>query len=66
MECEQSVNSYRGGSISYTVTNYISLFLNWVFNSQSFQYVFVYNFTNMYAMSHQSYFVIASSSRVNM
>ena len=54
-EWQHSINSFCGGSVSYTATNCIALFLNWVFNGQSFQYVFVYNFPNMNAMSHRSY-----------
>jgi len=43
----------------------IALFLNWVLHGQSSQYVLVYNFTNMYAMSHRSDF-FACSSRVDI
>jgi len=61
----QSVNNSDGGSGSYTALMCIVLFLNWVLCGQSFQYVRVYNFTNMHAMSHRSDF-FASSSRVNI
>ena len=47
-----SVVRFRGGSVSFTAMNCIALFPNWGFNGQSFQYVFVHNFTNMHALAH--------------
>jgi len=55
-----SVNNLCGGSVSYTAMKCIALFLNWVLHSQSFQYVLVYNFTNMHAMSHRSDFLLVA------
>ena len=63
---QRSINSFCVDSPSYTAMNSIALFLNWVFNSQSFQFIFVYNFTNMHAMSHRSYLCLVHSSRVNI
>jgi len=65
-ERQQSVNSFRVGSVSYTASNSTPLFLNWVTNGQSFQYVFVLHLTNMHAMSHRSVIFLACSSRVNI
>jgi len=56
IECPWSVNSFCGGSVSYTAMKCIALLLNWVLRDQSFQYVLVYNFRNMHAMSHRSDF----------
>jgi len=39
--------------------------INWVLHGQSFQYIFVYHFTSMHAMSHRSDF-FACRSRVNI
>jgi len=61
----QSVISLPGGSVSYTTMSGILLFLDWVLRCQSFQYVLVYNFTIMHALSHRFDF-LASSSRVNI
>jgi len=64
IECPHSVNSLGRCSECFTAMNCIVLFLNWVLCGQSLQSVLVYNFTNMYAMSHRSdYF--ACSCRVN-
>jgi len=41
-------------------------FVNEVSNGQYFQYVVVYNFTTIHAMSHRYYFCVACSSRVNI
>jgi len=65
IECAQSVNNSCGGSACYTAMKCIVLFQNCVLRSQSLQYVLVYNFTNMHAMSHRSDF-LACCSRVNM
>jgi len=54
IECPLSVNNFCGGSVSNTAMNCIALLQNWVLRCQSFQYVLVYNFTNMHAMSHRS------------
>jgi len=54
IELPQSVNNSCGGSVCYTAMNCIALLLNWVLRGQSFQYVLVYNFTYMHAMSHRS------------
>jgi len=51
-----SGNNVCWGSVSYTAMNCIALLPNWVLRGQSFQYVLVYNFTNMHAMSHRSDF----------
>jgi len=56
---------FCGSSASYTATNCMAVFLNWVLPGQSFQYVLVYNITNMHAMSHRSD-LFACSSRVNI
>ena len=64
-EHQQSIHSFRAGAITYTAMKCLALYLNCIFNSQSFQYVLVYNFTTMHAMSHRAYFVVARSSWVN-
>jgi len=56
-----SVNSLSGGSVHHIAMNCIALFPNWVLCGQSFQYVLVYNFTNMHAISHRSGFFACSS-----
>jgi len=56
-----SMNNLCGGSASYSAMNCVGLFLNWVLWCQSFQYVLVYNCTNMHAMSHRSEFCTCSS-----
>jgi len=61
----QSVNNYFGGSVRYTAMNCIALWLHWVLRGQSFQFVLVYNFTNLHARSHRSEFV-ACCCRVNI
>jgi len=65
IERPQSINNLCGGSVSYTALNCIVLFANWVCRGQSFQYVLVYNFTIIHALSHRSD-VFACSSRVNI
>jgi len=65
IERPQSVTNFCGGSVSYTAMKCIALFLNWVLHGQSFQYVLVYNFINLHATSHRSYF-FACSSTVNI
>jgi len=65
IERPRCVNNFRGGSVRYTAMNSIALLLNWVLRGQSFQYVLVYNFTNMHAMSHRSD-LFACSSRVDI
>jgi len=62
--CPPSVNNYCGSSVSYKAMDCIALLLNWVLRGQSFQYVLVYIFTNMHAMSHRSD-CFACSCRVN-
>jgi len=59
------VHNVCGGPLSCTAMNCIVLFLNWVLHGQSFQYILVYNFTNLRTMSH-SFDVFACSSRVNI
>jgi len=54
IECPLSLWDFCGGSLSYTAMTCIALFLHWVLRSQCFEYVLVYNFTNMHAMSHRS------------
>jgi len=54
------------GSASYTATNCLASFLNWVFNGQSFQYILVYNITTMHAMNYRPFFYLACSSRVSI
>jgi len=53
-ESQESVNNVCEGPVSYTAMNCIALWLNWILCGQSSQYVLVYNFTNMHAMSHRS------------
>ena len=65
-ERQQSVNSFCAGAITYTATKCIALYLNCIFNHQSFQYILVYNFTTMHAMSHRAYFFVACSCRVDI
>ena len=65
IEIPWSVNNLYGGSVSYTAMKCIALFLNRVLHGQSVQYVHVYNFTNIHAMSHRSDFC-PCSSRVNI
>jgi len=65
IEHARSINNHCGGSVHYTAMRCIAVFLNWVLHGQSFQYVCIYNFTNMHAMSHRSDF-FACSSRVNI
>jgi len=60
-----SVKIFCGGSVSYTAMNCIALLQHWVLQGQSFQFVLVYNFTNMHAMSHRSVW-FACSCRVNI
>jgi len=55
---QSSVNSFYAGFVSYTAINCIASFPNWVFDGESIQYVPVYNFTHMHAMSHKSDFVL--------
>jgi len=62
IERPPTFNDFRGGSGSYTAMNCSALLLNWVFHGQSFQYVLVYNFTNMHAMSHRADFFPCSCS----
>jgi len=64
-ECQLSINHFCGCSVCYTASNCIVSFLNLFIHSQSFQYVLVYNITNIHAMSHRSDFFLAHSSRVN-
>ena len=64
-ECQLGVDSFCGGSVSYTAMNCIALFLNWGFNWHCFQYIFVYNFTKLHALSHRCYIFLACSSRVD-
>ena len=65
IECPPGVNNSWRGSVSYTAINCVTLWLNWVLHGQSFQYVLVFNLTNMHAMSHRPYF-FAWSCRVNI
>jgi len=65
-ERQQCVNSFCAGTITYTATKCIALYLNWFFNAQSFQYVLVYNITTMHAMTHRAYIFVARSPRVNI
>jgi len=65
-EYQGCFNSSCGGPVSCTATNCIPLYLNWVFNCQSFQYVFVYNFINIHAMSHRFQICLTHSSTVNI
>jgi hypothetical protein len=65
-EWQWSINSFCGCSLSYTVTNCITFCLNWLFNTQSVRYVFVFNFTTMCATSYRSHFFLTCSSRVNI
>jgi len=60
-----SVNNICGGSECYTTMNCIVLFRNRVIHTQSLLSVFVYNFTNMHAMSYRSDF-FACSCKVNI
>jgi hypothetical protein len=60
-----SVYKFCGGPLSCTAINCIVLFLNWVLLGQSCQYILVYNFTNMHAMTHR-FDVFDSSSRVHI
>ena len=64
-ERPQSINIYCRGSVRYTAMNCILLFLSRVPHSHSLQSVFVYNFTNMHAMSYR-YDFFAGSCRVNI
>jgi len=64
--CQWSINISSGRWVSYTAMNLIALFLNWVFNRQSFQCVLVSNFTTMHAMSHQLCICLHCSSTVNI
>jgi len=59
-----SVNTLCGGSVNYTALNSSALLPNLVLRGQSCQYVLVYNFTNMHAMSYLSDFS-GSGCRVN-
>jgi len=55
-----SINSFCGYSVCYIAMNCIVVFLNRVIRCQSFQSVFVYNLTNMHAMSYRSEFFACS------
>jgi len=63
---QQIFNHCCAGAVTYTGTYCIVLYRNWIINSQSFQYVIVYHYTTMHAMSHRAYFFVAHSSRVNI
>jgi len=65
MEHPRSINNFCRGSVSCTAIKCIALFPNWVSLGQSFQYVLVFNLTNMHTMSHKSDF-FACCSRVNI
>jgi len=65
IECPRSVNNFCWSSASCKAMKHIVLFLNCVLCGQSLQYVLIYNFTNMHAMSHRSDF-FASSAGVNI
>jgi len=65
IECPQSVNNFGGDSVSYTALKCIVLFRNRVFRGQFIQYVLVYYFTNMDAVSHRTDF-FACIARVNI
>ena len=58
--CEHQLraNCFCGGFLSYTAITWVALFLTWVLNGLSIQYVPVYNFANMYAMSYRSDFCL--------
>jgi len=60
IERAPSVTHFCGGWVSHTATNWIALLRNWVLCGQSFQYVPVYYFKNMHAMSHRSEFFACS------
>jgi len=51
---QQRVNCFCGGSVSYTAIYCVAWFLNRVFNSQSIQYVLVYNCRNIHVLCHTS------------
>jgi len=57
-------NRFCGGSVSYTATNCIALFLNGVCYGQFFWYVLVFNFTLFHAMFHRAYYFLAHCPRV--
>jgi len=63
---QQIVNIFWVGSVSCTATNRTAWFYNGVPNVQSLQFVFVFNFTNMHAMSHKSDFCLASNFKVDI
>jgi len=65
IERPPSVNNFCGGSVRFTAMNCVAVLQNWVLRGQSFQYVLVYNFTNMHPMSHRSEF-FECSCRVNI
>ena len=65
-EPQQSVNCFHAGAVTYTATKCIVLYLKYIFNRQSFQYVFVFNFKTMHAISHRAYFFVARSFEVNI
>jgi hypothetical protein len=65
-EGQLRVNSLCWGSVSETAINWTTVFSNCVINCQSFRYVLVYNFTNMYAMSHRSDFFQNSSFDITL
>jgi len=65
IQCLRSINDFGQCSASYTAMKFIMLFLNGNLRSQSSKSVLVYNFTNMYAMSHRSDF-FACSARINI
>jgi len=56
IEQAQIINNVYSSSVSYTAMKCIALLLNCVVHSLSFQYILVYNFANMHAMSHRSDF----------
>jgi hypothetical protein len=58
--------TFLWGLVSFTWTNCFILFLNWISNGQSCQYVLVYNFTSMNTTSHKLYFCVACSSNFNI
>jgi len=65
IERPRIINNFGGGSVRYKAMNCIALLLNSVLHGQSFQFVLVYNITNMHAMSHRCD-LFACSSRVNI
>ena len=65
IEHPRSVNNVFVGTPSYTAMQCSVLFLNCVLRGQSLQYVLVYDFRNMHAMSHRSD-IFAGSSGVNI